>query len=76
MQLMRQPKALMIAAAIILGMGLIPGFPIAPFSLIAAGLGMLGYSLMSSEQKEPDFEGGGGGGKARIGSHNHRVSVH
>lgn len=58
MQMLKQPKALMIAAGIVLGLGLIPGFPIAPFGLISAGLGLLGYSLFNTEQREPEFEGG------------------
>lgn len=61
MQMLRQPKALMIAAGIVLAMGLIPGFPIAPFSLIAAGLGLLGYALFNTEQREPEMTTGGGG---------------
>ena len=59
MQMLRQPKALMLAAGIILAMGLIPGFPIAPFSLIAAGLGMLGYSLFNTDQREPEASSSG-----------------
>jgi type III secretion protein V len=51
-QFFKQPKALMIAAAIVMGMGVIPGFPIAPFTLLASGLGLLGYAIWSSEQAE------------------------
>jgi type III secretion protein V len=66
-QMLRQPKALMVAAGIILGMGLIPGFPIAPFALISGGLGMLGYALFNTEQREGEGVGGGGGGGGKPG---------
>lgn len=51
-QLFKQPKAIMISAGIVMGMGVIPGFPIAPFTILAAGLGLLGYALWSQEQGE------------------------
>lgn len=51
-QFFKQPKAIMIASGIVMGMGVIPGFPIAPFTLLAAGLGLLGYALWSAEQAE------------------------
>lgn len=51
-QILRQPKALMISAAVLLGMGLIPGFPKPPFLLLAAALGLIGYALWSAEQKK------------------------
>jgi type III secretion protein V len=60
LQMLRQPKAVMIAAGITLAIGLIPGFPIAPFSLLAAGFGLLGYSLWNTEQREPEMGAGGG----------------
>ncbi len=51
-QLFKQPKAIMISAGIVMGLGVIPGFPVAPFTLLAAGLGLLGYALWSQEQGE------------------------
>lgn len=57
-QLFKQPKAIMIAAGIVMGMGVIPGFPIAPFTVLAAGLGLLGYALWSQEQNEIGTGGG------------------
>lgn len=48
-QVLKQPKALMIAAGFLLGMGLIPGFPTPPFMILAAILGLFGYALWSSE---------------------------
>jgi type III secretion protein V len=53
-QMLKQPKALLMASGIILGLGIIPGFPIGPFALISAGLGMLGYALMNTEQRESE----------------------
>lgn len=44
-QLLAQPKALMIAAAFMAGFGLIPGFPIGPFMLLAALAGAIGFIL-------------------------------
>ena len=67
LQMLRQPKAVMIAAGITMGIGLIPGFPIAPFFLLSSGFGLLGYSLWSTEQREPESGGGGGGSTAGPG---------
>lgn len=44
-QLLAQPKALMIAAGFMCAFGLIPGFPLAPFLLLAAVVGSVGYAL-------------------------------
>ena len=60
-QILKQPKAIMIAAAITLLIGLIPGFPIAPFSLLAAGFGILGYTLANTEQTTSEGAGGTSG---------------
>lgn len=51
-QLLKHPKALMIVAAFLFGMGLVPGFPMAPFAILAAGIGLLGYSFYSYRQQE------------------------
>lgn len=42
-QLLKQPKALMIAGAILILMGLVPGFPFFPFFLLAVFVGGIGY---------------------------------
>lgn len=47
-QMLKQPKALLIAAGMLMLLGLIPGFPKAPFMILAAGLGLIGYALWSS----------------------------
>lgn len=67
-QMLKQPKAILIAAAITLILGLIPGFPIAPFSLLAAGFGLLGYTLSSVEQTTSEGGGGAGGGGGAPGA--------
>jgi type III secretion protein V len=67
-QMLKQPKAILIAAAITLVIGLIPGFPIAPFCLLAAGFGLIGYSLLNVEQTTSDSPGTGGGGGGTSGS--------
>lgn len=51
-QILKQPKALMIAAAFLMGMGILPGFPTAPFLIMASALGLIGYALWSNEQQQ------------------------
>lgn len=53
-QIMKQPKALMIAAAFLMGMAIVPGMPTPPFMIISAVLGMIGYALWSTEQVSAD----------------------
>lgn len=57
-QILKQPKALMLASAFLMGMAII--FPPAPFLILASAVGLIGYSLWSKEQA--DLEAGGGGG--------------
>lgn len=47
-QILKQPKALLIAAGFLMGMGIIPGFPTAPFMILSAALGLIGYALWST----------------------------
>jgi len=61
-QMLRQPKALMFTAAVLILIGLIPGFPKAPFFLLATCVGMLGYALHSTTQVSGPAGVGGGGG--------------
>jgi len=51
-QLFGQPKAILMAAFVLLGMAFIKGFPSAIFSVIAIIVGTLGYSLMHKAKKE------------------------
>lgn len=50
-QILSQPKALLIAAGVALGMGLIPGMPVATFLVLAAVLGIIGVTLMRGSRK-------------------------
>lgn len=59
-QIFKQPKALMITAAFLMGMSLVPGFPMPPFLIASAALGLIGYTLWSAEQKAPTTAGAGG----------------
>jgi flagellar biosynthesis protein FlhA len=51
-QLFRQPQMLVLAAAIIGAMGLIPGMPHVAFLLLAAGMGWLAYRLSQKHATE------------------------
>lgn len=61
-QILQQPKALMLAAAFLMGMGILPGFPTAPFLIIAAALGLIGYALWNSDQQKTSTGTSGSGG--------------
>jgi type III secretion protein V len=50
-QILSQPKALLIAASVALGMGLIPGMPTLTFLALATILGVIGYTLMRGTTK-------------------------
>jgi type III secretion protein V len=60
-QILKQPKALMVSAAFLMGMGLVPGFPMPPFLILSAALGLIGYALWSRDQKETFAASGAGG---------------
>lgn len=53
-QILAQPRALLIAAAIAIGMGLIPGMPTLTFLSLAAIVGTVGFVLLKSSQKKID----------------------
>ena len=67
-QILKQPKALMIAAAFLMGMGILPGFPLAPFLILASAMGLIGYSLWSTEQTTSPTTAGGVPGGGSISS--------
>lgn len=81
-QIMKQPKALMMAAGFLMAMGLIPGFPKAPFMVLSAAFGLIGYALWSNEQKAEaaaksggglmSSDAGGGGGGVDLGMKGHK----
>ncbi len=51
-QIFRQPKAIMIAAGVLVLIGFIPGFPTTIFLIIAAALGGTSYMLGKNAKKE------------------------
>jgi type III secretion protein V len=57
-QVLSQPRALVIAAAVALGMGLIPGMPTLTFGCLAAALGGVGFSLLRGARKVVDAKTG------------------
>ncbi len=57
-QVLAQPRALVIAAAVAMGMGLIPGMPFLTFLLLAAVLGGLGWVLLRSTRRTVDEKTG------------------
>jgi type III secretion protein V len=50
-QLRAHPRALLIAAAVIVGLMLVPGFPKLQFLWIAAAVGFAGYALLPSRRR-------------------------
>lgn len=57
-QVLAQPKALLIAAVIALGMGIIPGMPTPVFAVLAVVLGTLGFVLFRGTTKVVDAKTG------------------
>ena len=55
--MLAQPRALVIAAAIALGMGLIPGMPTLVFAILALAVGTVGLVLLRSTRKVVDETG-------------------
>lgn len=56
-QIFKQPKALLIAAGVLILMASIPGMPVAPFVVLAVILGSIGYLLWSAEKKASNKAG-------------------
>jgi len=50
-QLLNQPKALTISAAVLLGMSIIPGFPAWPFLILAGAIGSTGFVFMKNARR-------------------------
>lgn len=50
-QLLRQPKALIIAAGVLLAMGLIPDFPALPFLILGSLLGSVGFVFHKNSKR-------------------------
>jgi type III secretion protein V len=51
-QVLSQPKALLIAGAILFMMGVIPAFPRIPFFVLGLGVGAIGYVILTSAKKK------------------------
>lgn len=57
-QLFTHSNALFIASVVLLGLGIVPGFPFLPFFIIAAVLGILGYVSIKGKFKQKEIEEG------------------
>jgi type III secretion protein V len=57
-QVLAQPRALLIAAAVALGMGLIPGMPTLTFGTLAVVVGLVGFVLLRGTRKVVDEKTG------------------
>jgi type III secretion protein V len=57
-QVLAQPRALLIASAVALGMGLIPGMPTLTFLALAAVVGTIGFVLLRGTRKVVDEKTG------------------
>ena len=57
-QILGQPRALLIAAAVALGMGMIPGMPLPVFLVLALVIGSLGFVLTRSTKRVVDEKTG------------------
>jgi len=55
-QILAQPKAIGIAAGILLVMGLLPGMPKIPFFLLAAVTGCISYGLFHAQRLKQEFQ--------------------
>lgn len=60
-QLLREPRALIIAAVATLGLGFFKGFPLWTFAILAALLGTAGMALWRRKKKETAKAAAGGG---------------
>jgi type III secretion protein V len=74
-QVLQQPKALMLAAGFLMGMAVIPGFPKAPFLILAAMFGLVGYALWSKEQQAQEAISTGSGMMSAAGETSVDTSV-
>ena len=57
-QVLAQPRALMIAAGVALGLGLIPGMPVAVFLVLAVVVGGIGFTLFRGLRRVVDEKTG------------------
>ncbi|CAN7501748.1 MULTISPECIES: type III secretion system export apparatus subunit SctV [unclassified Acidovorax] len=57
-QVLAQPRALLIAAAVALGMGLIPGMPLPVFLILAVVIGTIGFTILRGTRRVVDEKTG------------------
>ncbi len=69
-QLVGQPKAILVAAAVVFGMGFISGFPTWIFMILAALMAVLSYFKLRKEKKIKDAEASG----SAVGVDGHELS--
>ncbi len=55
-QVLGQPRAIVITAGVLLGLGLVPGLPTMPFIVLSICAGSLGYILIRAEKAELEKE--------------------
>ncbi|AOB32420.1 Low calcium response locus protein D [Bordetella sp. H567] len=67
-QVMAQPRALMIAGVIALGIGLIPGMPTVVFLVLAGLLGLTGFVLLNNPRPARGSGAAGGAADGTFGS--------
>ncbi|OZI62079.1 type III secretion system export apparatus subunit SctV [Bordetella genomosp. 11] len=67
-QVMAHPRALIVAAVIALGIGLIPGMPIVVFLVLASVIGLTGYVLLNAPRSARGGAAAGSGGKTTDGA--------
>lgn len=61
-QVLNQPKALVLASIVLLGIGTIKAFPFAPFAILATLVGTMGISLGRAKKGKYAADGAGGAG--------------
>lgn len=72
-QILRQPKALLIAAGVVLLLGFVPGFPKIPFVSIALLIGSVSYALYYTSKKEKERKSGLSGSVIETDIAGHKV---
>jgi len=72
-QVLAQPKAIAVAAVLLAVLGIIPGLPTVPFLVLAAGTGVLAYSL--SQRALSETPGAPGAPAARAGRPSARAAA-
>ncbi len=72
-QIFKQPRAILIAAGVLVLIGIIPGFPTTVFFLLATVLGLVGYNLTVNQKRKAAKSGGPEGGIVATDVEGHSV---